>query len=306
MLRNLIVGAYVAFFVTRRVSFRVLGYPVLFQNLPLMPENVSFGAVRRSTVPFSIRKSIVFVSAFLLIGVNQTSSANDELEDLRKRLTELDINAPMSAKVSATTFRQNGKGDKKIVDNGNIDIWVDKDIEGISLRYEPKTITLIEQESTDRSRDPEADTPTSTASEMVKIDTLDDVYKPAHTLKLKLGQFDFLGSEPVTDGSEEVVKLKFGYNESVLNNESKKYIKKFKGEFTLWLNESGHPVRSENKLNAKGRVFLFIKFSFSENRSHYYDIVDNRLLLKSSHFEQISSGLSEYYINRLTLNVSYP
>jgi hypothetical protein len=227
-----------------------------------------------------IKNSLTFLA---LTGTTLFSSASlsDGLADLQQALESLEGTTPISATLTNTFTEKRGEGKELKQQQGAADILLTDDGEGLQITYRKAILEAMEQEARQKSEDEDAPTPTQDAVNNLEASELKSKLSAAANLLRFIQKARYQGEETDICESGEVRLLHFDLPlEAVISNKKvRDYVKRFDGEYRIWIDEKGFPLKSEVNFSGNGRAFIFFTMEAQTHTQTYYQVVGDRLVI---------------------------
>ncbi|WP_156413648.1 hypothetical protein [Lacimicrobium alkaliphilum] len=223
------------------------------------------------------------LTLLVLIGTMLSSSTSlaDGLTDLQQALESLKGTTPISATLTNTFTEKRGEGNDLKEQQGSADILLADDGKGLQITYRKAILEVMEQEASLKSEDEDASTPTQDAVNNLEASELKSKLSAAANLLRFIQKAQYQGEEPGTCELGEVRLLNFDLPlEAVISNKKvRDYVKRFDGEYRIWIDEKGFPLKSEINFSGKGRAFIFFTMEAQAHTQTYYQVVGDRLVI---------------------------
>ncbi|MDO3381424.1 hypothetical protein [Gilvimarinus algae] len=245
------------------------------------------------------------LGCLVLLCLAATSRA-DGLADLQRALETLTQRLPVTGELAVEVMQKYGDGDDAVERKGAASARVVDSPEALSLAYGAELLASLEGEEAQRARDPDVATPAKDGVHELSPADARLMVRARDSLQRSINAAQYLGE---TEESYEQVparRLDFALPISQLAKHERKYVKSYDGVLSVWIDENGVPLASRTRIDASGRVFIFIRFHFEVRSDRQFVVHGDRLLALEDRYYQQSRGAGERSERRVhkTLRVS--
>ena len=227
-----------------------------------------------------IKRSILMTTLGTLASFSIATYAST-LTDLQNTLNRLQGTTYLSAEFEAITQRNKGEGKDKTTKNGQVNISLEADEDGLLVRYSNELLTKIEDEAQQKVEDEEAETEALNAINSIGSTELNTMVSASSSLLRLIKQATFISEEEDTLQGKKTRLLRFTLPMKyfLTDKKTRSYVKKFKAEYLIWLDETGIPLQSKTAFTGKGRAYIFFSISASGSTLNEYQIMNDRLVV---------------------------
>lgn len=213
----------------------------------------------------------------LFISISNFSHA-DALADLQRALSTLKGEHPLTASLSVSNWHKQGKGKGAVETTGAARVTLHDDATGLQIIYNKSLLEIMEREAQSKNKDPDLNTPTLNAIDEFKVTDLSAIMSSASSLLRVINEADFTGEEEGTYKGRKARIVNFSMSIDTLNKRDRKYIKKFKHTFKIWIDDGGYPIASQRSILASGRAMVVIRFTSKTEVTTEYAVEGDRLV----------------------------
>lgn len=238
--------------------------------------------------PIKISLSIFCMLAVLPLSQVYAST----LDDVKSVLASFENTTPLDAQLQLTTHNIHGEDDDAQESQGEIEINVRSDENGLSLTYSPRLLAQLDSEAQAKAEDPNQLTPTVDASWRLGANEIKNLTASNISLLRRLNKSELISEEQGEFQGKPATVLTLALG-NVLSERDKKYVKKFSARLTLWLDENKVPVASETAVDIKGRAFLVVRFKSQQEGSAQYAVHGDRFITVQQIQSEASKGGGE-------------
>jgi len=222
----------------------------------------------------------------ILVWMMATSLFGDGLADLKNTLEKLNNRQPIRAQVKALTSSVTTEDKKATQASGSMEVTVDHNSSGVRILWSQDDLDRVRDEAVKGLKNPNLPNPLRGLMNSFNATTMDSLLAHSDDLLRTLSVSQLLSETPEARNGQTLRKLKFKVNKP-LTEANRKSMKSYVDELTLWIDENGLPVASEEKTELKGSRF-FIGFETSSLIKRSFRRVGDRLIV--SDFESSSSN----------------
>jgi hypothetical protein len=245
-------------------------------------------------------------TAITLVAFSLTFNAVAETEGLgllKNALGELQGSLPISA-IYQRTYKDisdaDAKDDRKET-FGLMTVLVTNDDQGLQVVYPQTLLSTIEEESSAKAVDEEADTPTLNAVNGINAAGLRDQLSSANKMLREINKATFIDEQATTYNNSPARLLRFNLPlEAIINDaKTRDYVSTFEGVYKIVIDENGVPLETQLEFNGKGRAFIVLSVKVDNSEVSKFEVIDNRLVrvhheysnaISSTFGDNISSG----------------
>ncbi|MDO3388668.1 hypothetical protein QWI17_22670 [Gilvimarinus sp. SDUM040013] len=245
----------------------------------------------------------IYVWFSVVLGMACANAIADPLAQLQAEL--LDLSQPREANylVSVMTKQLNGKGDDQIVRRGEAGVQVYDDGENLSVVYSAALLATMASEEQARLSNKDAPTPAIDGVRELTLLPLRSAINAAEQMQRVMAEAENIAAYQDTYNDKQARRLDFRLPESRLSKGQRKYIKSFQGIYSVWVDQNGTPLASRSRVDASGRVFIFIRFHIETESKQHYQVVNGQLITASEDYFHLSHGAGERYEHSLQRTV---
>lgn len=232
--------------------------------------------------------------ALFAIGIAAFSpvSMADGLADFRGALTQLQSTEPITVDTQFKLFGRSGDHGELIEREGLINVRLEDSVTGLRAIYAPELIAQLHAEELAKIEDENVKNSALNAVGQFEYWEWRELLYPAVQMELVLGRYNFVGEKmDVLNGSPARL-LTFSMPKEKIDKSFRKYVKKYKNHFQVWIDDKGIPLASELTEVGSGRVFIVIGFTFKNEIYTEYQQKSGRLLAVKREVKDESSGAS--------------
>lgn len=231
-------------------------------------------------------------------------TADPALTELKTALAAFAVEKPFRAELNVTVKHQLGQGDNANLREGQAQITVRTDDQGIHWGYSPEDLANKQRERKKTIQDPDADTPLLTAQTELNLSSIARHVSALEHLQRWVELSEYQGYTNTRLQGQPARILTFHYGIERLSSRETRYVNNYRGELKIWIDPQGTPLRSEVSTRLSGRAFVFVRFSSDTDESREYQVFGDRLITRRSHFHSDSAGAGERSVSRLEFRLS--
>lgn len=246
----------------------------------------------------SYKKQCHFVLLLIFFTFLSVSVKADTLTDLKNFLGSLKAKQPLTASLHATNWRKQGKGKNVVEKNGEATIQLHHNTEGLQVFYGKDMLALMDIEASNKIENKKVETPTLNIMDEFKLKNLHSLMSSSSGLLRAINEAGFINEEEKEYKGKIRKALNFKIPIESMEEQDRKYIKKFSHHLTILTNEKGHPIASQRRINVRGRAFIVIKFKSEIETEEEYIIKGDRLITVRKSYQSSGSGGGEASENR--------
>jgi hypothetical protein len=209
---------------------------------------------------------------------NKKSAPADGLTDLRAALERLQGKTPFKAILETHIHYREGEGRDLVETKGKAGVTIEDGKRGLQLLYDKDLLATAATEEAAKERDPKAKTPTLTALQECNIIELRPMISAAVALSRMLEKAAFDSEEASDYNGKPVRLLTFALSTDNLKEKERKFVKKYEGSLTVWINADGTPLASRMHQHVTGRAYVVISFESINEDDTVYSMIGDRLL----------------------------
>jgi hypothetical protein len=217
-------------------------------------------------------------------------SQADGVYDLHTALKQLQSSDPVAMDVEFRLFGRSGEGDELIDREGLINLRMEDGKQGMQVIYSPETIALLHKEELAKIADENVKNSALNAVGEFGYWEWRELLYPAAQLELALGRYHFVNEKPDVLNGQAVRCLTFQLPVERVDKSIRKYIRKYKNQLQVWINDQGIPVASKVSEKGSGRIFIVIGFKFKNETHIQYQALGKRLLAVRREVKEQGSG----------------
>ncbi len=215
-----------------------------------------------------------------------TSLRADGLSDLKNTLEKLNNRQPIRAQVKAVSSSVATVDKKATQESGSMEVTVDHNSNGVRIQWTQDDMDRVRNESAQGLQNADLPNPLRGLMNSFNATTMDLLLAHSDDLLRTLSVSQLLNETPETRNGQALRKLKFKVNKPI-TEANRKSMKSYLDELTIWIDDSGLPVASEEKVELKGSRFL-IGFESSSLVKRSFRRVGDRLIVTDN--ESVSSN----------------
>lgn len=246
-------------------------------------------------------RTIVFVIALMASSGQVYAEA---LTEMTATLEQLAGKASITAQIQTQVTRQLGEGEEAHIREGEASVRVVANKSGLRLYYTPEILQTMSDEQQLRTQDADADTPVLTAIDELQPVALKHMLSAAENLLWLVESSQYQGWQEDRYEGRALRKLTFSFGLERLSEREKKYVKKYKSQVHVWIDEAGIPVASHHVSRLSGSAFIIIRFKSSTDEIRRYQRYDDRLLMNYRRQDSDSSGAGERSVHHIEHSLS--
>ncbi len=218
---------------------------------------------------------------------------SDGLADLKQALQRLQGKAPLSV-ILASKIENKDMDDN--IKNGQVEVLLTDGSSGLQVTYSNQVLQNLEQESLQRIKDEDAQTPTINA--LNRLDTSDyrNMISATFSLERRISQSQFVSEEAIEYYGQQARKLIFDVPmESLIRSKSARgYVDDFEGKFEVIIAADGTPMESSIEYKGEGSAYLVINVdAFGKNTSKYSVVQDRLVTIEYTEHNGIDSTFGD-------------
>ena len=252
--------------------------------------------VRHRTGPMSLASALVLLALAappdtLAPPPSAAAARPDPLAQLVGALARLPATTPVRARVEhRVTFTQ---GDEEQAPTaGTATATVSSGSEGLRITWSPSLLARTETEERERTRNPDAPTPTRDAVGDLRalalaraLDAVPEMLRSLHDARVLEDKVEPLDGVPT-----RVLLLQV---KPAIAARDRKYVKDVEATARIWLGPDGVPLATDRRVLLKGRIFLIITFDIEQKESLRFGRSGDRLVVLRHESEFRSAGAGE-------------
>jgi hypothetical protein len=249
-----------------------------------------------------------FRYALILLGVMSLplQSMADGLADFRGALTQLQSTEPISVHAHFKLFGRSGERGELVEREGLIDMRLEDGVNGLRASYSPALIAQMHAEEQAKITDENVKNSALNAVGQFQYWEWRELLYPAAQMELMLGRYRFVGEKMDEFNGRPYRLLTFSMPKEKIDKSFRKYVKKYKNHFQVWIDDKGAPIASQLTEKGSGRIFIVIGFSFYNEAQTEYQQEGGRLIAIKREVKDESSGATmqsqRHFIAYLTLD----
>jgi hypothetical protein len=228
----------------------------------------------------------------------------DGLSDLRSALEKLKATQPITARVKAEVSANVVDDSTPTAATGTMEVLVEHNESGIAVKWTQADLEKVREEAGRKNGNPNSvpilrQTMDSFEAALMRslVDQSDRLLRDLKSATVESEAKETRNGAP---SRKLVLKLSRALSES-----EKKSVKTISTTLSLWVNDAGIPVYSEEKTDLKGSRF-FISFDSTEGNKKSYQVVGDRLVvtqLETSSAWSVPIMGSYSHTNKFTVTV---
>ncbi|WP_088330802.1 hypothetical protein [Lacimicrobium sp. SS2-24] len=205
----------------------------------------------------------------------------DGLADLHQALDSLTGTTAISATLTNRFTEKRGEGKDLKEQQGAADILLSDEGAGLQITYGNDVLYAMEEEARLKLEDEDAPTPTRDAVNNLEASELKTILSAATNLKRFVQKASFREEEEQQCDAGRVRILTFDLPlEAVISNKKvRDYVNDFDGQYHLWIDEQGFPLKSRLSFAGDGRAFIFFTMQAESQRTTHYEVIGDRLVV---------------------------
>lgn len=246
----------------------------------------------------SVMKKFPWVLASLSACVVSVSAHADGLSDLKSALSRLQGQTPLKAVVDAKTWNRQGEGKDLEESQGNASVTVEENQRGLQVLYSKDMLAKLENEEQQKEKDQKAKTPTLAALGEVNSSALRPIISASGYLLRNLEKANFKSEKQDQYNGKPARVLNFELSIDQLTEKDRKYIKKYTGNFDIWIAQDGTPLFSRRAQKIEARAFLVVSFESKNEEEWVYGTVGDRLVALRREAKNSGAGMGERTENK--------
>ncbi|MYM65334.1 hypothetical protein GTP45_00620 [Pseudoduganella sp. FT55W] len=216
--------------------------------------------------------------SILLMAIAANAAHADGAADLKAALERLQEQAPLKATLDASVWRKEGEGKEAEEVNGQASVGIEDGARGMQLSYSREMLARLDAEAVAQARNPNAKTPTLTASRDFSPNELRPMVAAAAVLAQHLEKAVFKSEKVDSFQGKPARMLTYAQGMDVISDRQRKYVKDFEGNIFVWIGADGTPLGSRLVQNFSGRAFLVVSFSGKTEEQSVYSVAGKRLI----------------------------
>lgn len=233
------------------------------------------------------------VSTAVLISCLSTTSPGvsaDGLADFRSALKQLQPTVPIAVDAQFKLFGRSGEHGELIEREGLINVRLEDGVDGLRAIYSPELVAQLHAEELAKIVDENVKNSALNAVGQFEYWEWRELLYPAAQMELVLGRYSFVSEKMDVFNGHPTRLLTFSMPREKIDKSFRKYVKKYKNRFQVWIDDKGAPLASRLTENGSGRVFIVIGFSFKNEIHTEYQQQGERLIAVKREVKDESSG----------------
>ncbi len=214
----------------------------------------------------------------------------DGLTDFRSALTQLKSSDPIALNTQFKLFGRSGEHDELIEREGLINVRLEDGDGGLRATYSPELIAQLHAEELAKIDDENVKNSALNAVGQFQYWEWREILYPAAQMELVLGRYQFVSEKMDTLNGQSARLLTFSMPKEKIDKSFRKYVKKYKNHFLVWIDANGVPLASKLTEKGSGRVFIVIGFHFKNEIHTEYRQHNGRLIAVKREVKDESSG----------------
>lgn len=214
----------------------------------------------------------------------------DGLADFRGALAQLNSDEPVAVDAQFKLFGRSGDHEELIEREGIIHLRIEDDARGLRVIYSPELIKLLHAEELEKIEDEDVKNSALNAVGQFQYWEWRELLYPAAQMELVLGRYTFIGEKPDSFNGRSARLLTFSMPKEKIDKSYRKYVKKYKNNLLVWIDDQGVPLASQLTEQGSGRIFIVIGFTFKNEIYTEYQSQGTRLLAVKREVKDESSG----------------
>lgn len=238
------------------------------------------------------KSATCFLSVVLLCFcsvLSVTATANG-VEDFRAALPLLKSSTPIVLNAQFKLFGRSGEHDELIEREGLINVRLEDGDGGLRATYSPELIAQLHTEELAKIDDENVKNSALNAVGQFEYWEWREILYPAAQMELVLGRYHFVSEKMDRFNGLPARLLTFSMPKEKIDKSFRKYVKKYKNHFLVWIDENGVPLASKITEKGSGRVFIVIGFSFKNEIHTEYRQHNGRLIAIKREVNDESTG----------------
>ncbi len=228
----------------------------------------------------------------------------EPLDDLKQALDRLSQPVAGNYQIRAQVVESNGKGDDKITRKGEAQVKVIDSGERLSIVHSAELLAQIDAEEQARIENTDVPTPAIDGVHELSALPVRAAVRAAEQMRRVMAEGEFTGAHTDQLDGREVQRLDFNLPQSRLTERQRKYVKSYEGVYSVWIDEQGVPLASSSRIDASGRIFIFISLHVETESQRRYQVIDNKLIAVSDRYYHLSYGAGERFEREIKRTVT--
>lgn len=191
----------------------------------------------------------------ILVGLITTLGRADGLSDLKTTLEKLNNRQPLRAQVKAVASSVSTEDKKATQASGSMEVTVDHTSSGLRIQWSQEDLERVRNEATQSLKSAESPSPLRGLMNSFNATTMDMLLAHSDDLLRTLSVSQLMSETPEVRNGQTLRKLQFKVTKP-LTEANRKSMKSYLDELTVWVDETGLPLFSEEKTELKGSRFL--------------------------------------------------
>ncbi|GGD63686.1 hypothetical protein GCM10011357_18750 [Lacimicrobium alkaliphilum] len=210
-----------------------------------------------------------------------STSLADGLTDLQQALESLKGTTPISATLTNTFTEKRGEGKDLKEQQGSADILLNDNGQGLQITYSKAILDAMDEEARQKLEDEDVPTPTQDAVNNLEASELKTTLSAAGNLQRFIQKATFQGEKEQQCENGQIRELNFDLPlEAVISNKKVRgYVNDFDGQYQIWIDKKGFPLKSRLSFSGSGRAFIFFSMQAQTHATTYYQVAGNRLVI---------------------------
>ncbi len=214
----------------------------------------------------------------------------DGLADFRAALQRLQVSDPIVVDAHFKLLGRSGEHGELIEREGLLELRIKDGPEGLQVGYAPALIAQLQAEELAKVADDNVKNSALNAVGQFEYWEWRELIYPVAQLELMLARSHFSGEKMDVYNGRPARCLTFLMPVERVEKSVRKYIKKYKHQLQVWIDDQGVPVASRLSEKGSGRIFIVIGFNFKNETHTQYQTVGRRLLAVKREVKDEGSG----------------
>ena len=237
-----------------------------------------------------VKQQITIYLTIISLCVLASQAMADGLADFRNALTQLKSTDPIAVNAQFKLFGRSGERDELIEREGVIEMRLEDGVNGLRAVYSPALTAQLHAEELAKIEDENVKNSALNAVGQFQYWEWRELLYPAAQMQLMLGRYSFVSEKSVVFNGRSARLLTFSMPIEKIDKEFRKYVKKYKNRFQVWIDDKGVPLASQLTERGSGRVFIVIGFQFKNEIHTEYRQQGTRLIALRREVKDESSG----------------
>lgn len=230
----------------------------------------------------------IFVA--LCLSASSPWALADGLTDFRTTLKQLQSTDPLAVNAQFKLFGRSGEHSELIEREGLINLRLEDGPNGLHAVYSPELIAQLHAEELAKIVDENVKNSALNAVGQFEYWEWRELLYPAAQMELMLGRYHFVSEKTDVFEGRPTRLLTFSMPKEKIDKGFRKYVKKYRNRFQVWIDDKGVPLASQLTEKGSGRIFIVIGFTFKNEIRTEYQQRGARLIAIKREVKDESSG----------------